>query len=830
VRTGRIVTRRMLAIATAMAILVAPVNGAASPVRASWLRVAGVACDTGGRDSIASGSITGIVRSGTSRLPLAEAVIEVDDGADHPAAGHVCTVWTDTAGRYVVDHVAPGTVTLRVTRGGFDSLSVQVTVAALGIVRLDVTLAPTLVVLDSVQVPGVAPTPSPRSALESGAQGPDTWRWQGSPADAAASTGEPDVFRVLDGDPNIAMRPEWPTALMDRGGPAGQVLVRIDGLPLWNPVHAGGALAAISPDAVSRVTLHDGSLPAEYGDRLAGVLDVDTRDSAVGASSGSAAIGPAAARAMWTSPLAIGDALGSVLIAGRVSDRGVSTLQPNAAGFRDHWADGVATASLASGATSIRVVAAGSSDRVEPDDELVPDGVIVARTQTPWQTQTVGMIWTQRLGEGTHLTSRISNATFSATVPGQIDIAAPTLESGVHEVEGSTQLSMRHTTIGAVVDALALRYRVTTDGGDVSGDVAGAGGLALRQDDGARRTLDLSGQPILAGAFVQQAWGPLDSAWQITTGLRAAAMTGTTPRIEPRLGATLRIAPGVTASAGLARTHQYIQSLRDPDSPYGAQIGLDLPVGAGMGGMPVAQSDAATVGIGAQLGAVARLTVGGYARRMSGLAIVSPANPNAFAVYGFDRGSGRVTGGGLELDGGTHRFTWQTAYGAGTTIETFDAIRYHPAAAIGQTVSAAAAVHLDRATQLRVASWIASGRSTASLDAVSGGRDGDDDGGASGGRDADDDGAPTTAALADRFLPSAATSMASVPTYMRADIQLRRDWRAGPAGGHLSTFVTLANVFNHDNVAGSLPGALGAPPRPIVLLPRSLLVGVSWLY
>ncbi len=72
---------------------------------------------------------------------------------------------------------------------------------------------------------------------------------------------------------------------------------------------------------------------------------------------------------------------------------------------------------------------------------------------------------------------------------------------------------------------------------------------------GAGAPLDVGGQPVLAGAFAEHLWGPVDSAWQITTGIRGAAMTGTTPRIEPRLAATVRLAPGVIASAGLARTH-----------------------------------------------------------------------------------------------------------------------------------------------------------------------------------------------------------------------------------------------------------------------------------
>jgi hypothetical protein len=818
----------MLATTTAAGILAVAVEGAASPVRALPSHIAAAVRDPCGRDSTVAGAILGTVRSGTSGLPIAGAGITLDEVSDRPDGGHACAVWSDTAGQYTLDRIAPGTVAMRVSHPGFDTLMVQVTVGALGIVRLDVTLAPKLVVLDSVHVPGLASMPA--RARGEGVQGPNSWRWQGSPAEAPASTGEPDVFRVLDGDPNIAMRPDWPAALLDRGGTAGQVLVRIDGLPFWNPVHASGALAAITPDAVASVTLHDGSMPAEFGDRLAAVVDIATPDSAVAGSAGSAAIGPAAARAMWTGPLALGDALGTVLVAGRVSDRGVSTLQPNAAGFRDQWADGIATASLASGPTSIRVEAIGSSDRVAPNDALVHDGPIEAHMRTPWQTQTVGVIWTQSLSDGARLASRLSTATFSATVPGELDLSAPTLTSGVHEVEGSTQLAFRHATLGAVVDALALQYRVTPAGVDAAGPAPGSAAAALTDDDAGRRMLNLRGQPILAAAYADQAWGPLDGPWQITTGLRAAAMTGTTPRIEPRLGGILRIATGVTASAGLARTHQFIQSLRDPDSPYGAQIGLDLPAAAGMGGIPVAQSDAGTVAIGAQLGAVARLTVDGYARRMSGLAIVSPARADAFAVYGFDRGSARVTGGGLELDGATGRIVWQTAYGVGTTIQNFDAMHYHPAGEIGQTLSAAAAVHLDRVTQLRVASWLATGRPPGSLDALSEGHDADDIGGTAGGRDTDDDGGATAAGAGDRDLPSTTATTASLPAYMRADIQLRRDWHAGPATGRLSTFVTLANVFNHDNVATIFPGSLGAPPRAIVLLPRSLLAGVNWTF
>ncbi len=152
-----------------------------------------------GVDTLASGSITGTVHSGTSGLPVPGAEIELMDGAARHgggAAALLCTVWSDSSGRYVAGHIAAGTVTMQVAHPGFDTLTVQVVAAPQGIVRLDVSLAPGLVVLDSVRVPGrvpgIAPVRSPAAAIDHGAQGPGDWRWQGSPADAAGATGDPE--------------------------------------------------------------------------------------------------------------------------------------------------------------------------------------------------------------------------------------------------------------------------------------------------------------------------------------------------------------------------------------------------------------------------------------------------------------------------------------------------------------------------------------------------------------------------------------------------------------------------------------------------------------
>ncbi len=310
-------------------------------------------------------------------------------------------------------------------------------------------------------------------------------------------------------------------------------------------------------------------------------------------------------------------------------------------------------------------------------------------------------------------------------------------------------------------------------------------------------------------------WGPADSAWAVTAGLRATDITGMGPRMEPRLTGAFRLASGVTAWTGFARTHQYLQSLRNFAAPFGAQMGMDLPIASGMDGVPVAQSDIASLGVVAQLGPLGRLTLDGYQRRISGLAVPSPFTLNAFAVRGFDRAAAQVNGIGAEVDGTNRWVTWQAAYGLAATLEQYTTLSYRPTTQVGQTATVAGAVHLDRSTQLRVATWLATGEPAPGLTTATLGHDEDDAAASVPGPDRDGNAT---------WLP-----MMRVPTYLRTDIEVSRTWPIGRTGGRLSSFLALANAFNRNNVAGFIPrGAGGLTPVP--LLPRSLLAGISFSY
>jgi hypothetical protein len=705
---------------------------------------------------------------------------------------------------------------MRAELPGYEPLSVTVTLPSRGEVRVDLTLSPKLVVLDSVRVSATriaahgAPASTPGISASS-------WSWRGDPAASGLATGEPDLMRVLGGDPHFSLRPDWPGGLADRGGTSDQLLVRIDGLPVWNPVHGSGTFSVISPDAIGGIDVHDGAMQAAFGDRLGGVVDVSTREAPSVAWTGAASIGPSALRAMFAEPMTIGSASGGILVAVRRSNGDLPELSSDAGPVPDRWADGVATASIATGRTALKLVLLGSDDRAAPTGigllaaPLTPNAV-------PWSTATGGLVWTQQFGRGARLDTRLSTSRFVTTVPSSADSLGPGLRDRVQQTELSTQLALRAVTLGMSVDALNVSYRVS----DVDVVLRSHATMAFTPPPMSPRLtpLALASAPTTAAAFIERRWGPDDGdgAWHITTGVRGMSVLGMTARLEPRVEAGLRVLSGVMLTAGYARTHEVVQSLRNAESPLGSELDVDLPVATSPGGVPLAQSDVGTVGVTTSLGAVGKLSVDGYVRALAGLAIANPVQPSVFAVASFARASAHVSGLAALIDGGAGPVTWQAGYGIGRTIESADGLRYHPTSELGETGSAAFGWAVDRLTEIRLAGWAAFGQRAPGLDASAVGHDEQWGGVQAGG----------ALVLHDPGM-SWATTM-RLPPYLRADVQLAHRWHTGPASGRLSTYVSVANLFNHANLVDAVPTGPNGSLRGIPLLPRTLLVGIGWAY
>lgn len=93
-----------------------------------------------------------------------------------------------------------------------------------------------------------------------------------------------DLFRVIARLPGLAAD-DFTARFWVRGAPNGQLAVRLDGFDLVEPFHlkdVDGALSIVDLPTVRRLDLFTGGFTAEYGDRLAGVLALETSTAPAG--------------------------------------------------------------------------------------------------------------------------------------------------------------------------------------------------------------------------------------------------------------------------------------------------------------------------------------------------------------------------------------------------------------------------------------------------------------------------------------------------------------------------------------------------------------------
>src|SRR5580693_4365901 len=90
--------------------------------------------------------------------------------------------------------------------------------------------------------------------------------------------GEKDILKSLQLLPGVQSAGDGGSGFYVRGGTTDQNLILLDEATVYNPSHLLGFFSTFNSDAIKDVTLYKGAIPAEYGGRLASVLDVRMND------------------------------------------------------------------------------------------------------------------------------------------------------------------------------------------------------------------------------------------------------------------------------------------------------------------------------------------------------------------------------------------------------------------------------------------------------------------------------------------------------------------------------------------------------------------------
>jgi len=90
--------------------------------------------------------------------------------------------------------------------------------------------------------------------------------------------GERDVLKTLKLLPGIKSAGEGNSGFYVRGGATDQNLILLDEAPVYNASHLLGFFSTFNSDAIKDISVYKGGMPAQYGGRLASVLDIKMND------------------------------------------------------------------------------------------------------------------------------------------------------------------------------------------------------------------------------------------------------------------------------------------------------------------------------------------------------------------------------------------------------------------------------------------------------------------------------------------------------------------------------------------------------------------------
>ncbi len=115
--------------------------------------------------------------------------------------------------------------------------------------------------------------------------------------------GEADVIKGLLTLPGVSTVGEGASGFNVRGGNIDQNLIMQDGALIFNSSHVLGFFSIFNSDAIEKVTLYKGNIPAQFGGRISSVLDVRTKDGNYRKLKGSVGLGLVTSRLAIDGPI-----------------------------------------------------------------------------------------------------------------------------------------------------------------------------------------------------------------------------------------------------------------------------------------------------------------------------------------------------------------------------------------------------------------------------------------------------------------------------------------------------------------------------------------------
>lgn len=208
-------------------------------------------------------TVSGFVKDAES----GERLISVPVGLkENPAKG----VNTNDLGHYSIT-LPEGNYTLVLQYIGYETTEVKISLNKN--ITQNISLKPSSVSLDEVVVSSRKPDENV-SNVQTGMDRITTEEAKLLPV----LMGERDIIKSIQLLPGIKSTGDGSSGLFVRGGSTDQNLIMLDNMTLYNATHLLGFFSTFNSEVVRDAVLYKGAMPAQYGERLAAILDVQQRN------------------------------------------------------------------------------------------------------------------------------------------------------------------------------------------------------------------------------------------------------------------------------------------------------------------------------------------------------------------------------------------------------------------------------------------------------------------------------------------------------------------------------------------------------------------------
>ena len=249
------------------------------------------------------GAIKGALEDQSSRMPLDWASVTLED----TRRGTI----SNQDGEFTISRVPPGEYTLIVVRMGYTTHRVEGIV-----VRADETVVLPSVAMEKQAIPLKEIVVSPGSYTLMGSE--TSVRQTLSSEDIVIMGWAEDITRAVQRSPGI-VSDEYGAQFSIRGGDVDEVLVLLDGMQIYKPFHqkdfGGGIFSTVDIEAIEGVDLLTGGFTADYGNRMSGVLSMQSKTPRDG--QGQTSVGVSLMNARVFSMGDLWDGRGSYLVSAR---------------------------------------------------------------------------------------------------------------------------------------------------------------------------------------------------------------------------------------------------------------------------------------------------------------------------------------------------------------------------------------------------------------------------------------------------------------------------------------------------------------------------------